>query len=110
MRQSETTHNPHLIVEKESEASIELLSLKSTDEVLMTTCSKCKCQCFGFQDLPEDVGKWWVRKWVIFSKELATCDDGLGLSAIWMKGSTHVEARRKVFTHLLCCPTIKGHG
>jgi len=108
MRRSETTHNPHLTVEKESEASIELLSLRSTDE--MTARSKCKCQCFGFQDSPEDVGKWWVRKWVIFSKELATCDDGLGLSAIWMKGSTHVEARRKVFTRLLCCPTIEGCG
>ena len=88
---------PPSMVEKESEASIELLLLKSTDKVLMTARSKCECQCFRFQDLPEDVGKWWVRKWVIFSKELATCDDSLGLSAIWMKGSTHVEARRKVF-------------
>jgi hypothetical protein len=34
------------------------------------------------KDLPEDVGKRCVRKWVIFSKELATCDDSLGLSAI----------------------------
>jgi len=56
MRRSKTTYNPHLTVEKESKASIELLSLGSTDE--MTARSKCKCQCFGFQDLPEDVGKW----------------------------------------------------
>ena len=98
------------MVEKESEASIELMSLKSTDEVLTTARSKCECQCFGFQDSPEDVGKWWVRKWVIFSKELATCDDSLGLSAIWMKGSMRVEAKRKVFTRLLCCPTIEGRG
>ena len=27
-----------------------------------------------------------------------------------MKGSTLVEARRKLFTRLLCCPTIEGHG
>jgi len=41
MRRSETTYNPHLTVEKESKALIELLLLGSTDET--TARSKCKC-------------------------------------------------------------------
>jgi hypothetical protein len=61
------------------------------------------------KNLPEDVGKSCVRKWVIFSKEFATCDDSLGLSAICMNGLTR-EKLERICARLLCCPSIEGHG
>jgi len=48
------------------------------------------------KDFPEDEGEMVCEEVGYVSKELATCDDSLGLSGICMEGSTHAEARRNV--------------
>jgi len=80
---------------------------ESTDEVLLTACSKCRCQCFRFRELWKgrckthffilvildqvaDICKGFARRcremvceeMGYISRELATCNNSLGLSAI----------------------------
>ena len=46
----------------------------------------------------------------MFSKELATCEDSLGLSPIWINRLMGVKCTREAYMYLLGCPSIERHG